>query len=125
MINRKNKILNKRDYNAALNEVDTLMKKGEVKLNPAELKRLRSLAEALEVYEDTYLPMPTANSIPELIEIKMFERKINQVQLANILGIKTPKLSQILNGKRDPDVQFLKAVHYKLNIDAKFLLEKA
>jgi HTH-type transcriptional regulator / antitoxin HigA len=76
-------------------------------------------------YEDTYLLMPVANSIPELIEMKMFERKINQVQLAGILEIKTPKLSRILNGKRASDIQFLKAVHSKLRIDAKFLLEKA
>jgi HTH-type transcriptional regulator / antitoxin HigA len=38
------------------------------------------------------------------------------------MGIGAPKLSQILSGKREPDVSFLKTAHEKLNIDAEFLL---
>ena len=38
------------------------------------------------------------------------------------MGLSEPKLSQILTGKREPDVAFLKAAHKKLGIDAEFLL---
>ena len=124
MANRKIKIANKHEYNAALKEVDLLMKKGESKLKPPELQKLRTIAEAVEEYEETYLPLPKAETIQEMIELKMFELKINQAQLAGILELGTPKLSQILNGKRDPDIAFLKAVHQKLHVDANFLLEK-
>jgi HTH-type transcriptional regulator/antitoxin HigA len=116
-------IANKGEYNAALATVDALMKKGEDNLKSAELKQLRSLAEAVEEYEDTYLPLPKADTIPELIELKMFEMKINQVQLADILEIRTPKLSQIMNGRREPDVQLLVALHSKMRIDANLLLD--
>ena len=125
MTHSKRKIANKSEYNAALAEIDTLMKKGEGKLKSAELTRLRTLAEGVEEYEDTYLPIPKANTIPELIEMKMFERKINQKEMAAILEVDTPKLSLIISGKRDPDIALLKALHSKLNVDAKFLLEKA
>ena len=40
------------------------------------------------------------------------------------LGLRSSKLSEILSGKRKPDVPFLKAV-YKLNVDPAFLLEHA
>ncbi|MEX2568331.1 MAG: helix-turn-helix transcriptional regulator [Cyclobacteriaceae bacterium] len=55
----------------------------------------------------------------------MAELGINQARLAQELGIGAPKLSQILTGKREPDVNFLKAAHQKLHIDAAFLLTHA
>lgn len=41
------------------------------------------------------------------------------------MKIAPDKLSQILNGKREPDVPFLKAAHQRLGIDAAFLLNHA
>ena len=54
---------------------------------------------------------------------KVDEMNITQAQLAEMLNIRTAKLSQILNGKRKPDVPFLKAIHKKLNLDGNFILE--
>jgi len=53
----------------------------------------------------------------------LFEKKINRVALASMLGIDVPKLSQIMNGKRKPDLTFLKALHQKLGIDGNFILD--
>ncbi|WP_158856447.1 helix-turn-helix domain-containing protein [Lunatibacter salilacus] len=50
---------------------------------------------------------------------------MNQAKLAMELGMGAPKLSQILSGKREPDVDFLTAIHQKLHIDAAFLLTLA
>jgi predicted XRE-type DNA-binding protein len=52
----------------------------------------------------------------------MYERRLKQKELAKLMGLSEPKLSQILSGKRAPDVAFLKAAHQKLGIDAAFLL---
>lgn len=41
------------------------------------------------------------------------------------MGNAEPKLSQILNGKREPDVQFLNDAYQKLHFDPAFLLETA
>jgi HTH-type transcriptional regulator / antitoxin HigA len=59
-------------------------------------------------------------TLQEAVEFKMAERKLTQARLAKTLGIGAPKLSQILTGKREPDVAFLKAVHKKLNMTQSF-----
>jgi HTH-type transcriptional regulator / antitoxin HigA len=66
------------------------------------------------------IPPPT--TLEGMIELKMYERKLKQKELAKLMGLSEPKLSQILSGKRVPDVAFLKAAHQKLGIDASFLL---
>jgi HTH-type transcriptional regulator/antitoxin HigA len=68
--------------------------------------------------------IPAPQTIGEIIELKMFERKLTQVKLSRILGVTEAKLSRIINGKMSPDVAFLKALHEKLDVDAEFLLTK-
>jgi HTH-type transcriptional regulator/antitoxin HigA len=64
-------------------------------------------------------------TIEGILELRMYELKLKQTQLAKILGVTEAKLSRILNGKMSPDVAFLKALHEKLGIDADFLLTAA
>ncbi|MEO6284751.1 MAG: helix-turn-helix transcriptional regulator [Dyadobacter sp.] len=49
---------------------------------------------------------------------------ITQGKLAEMFGMGAAKVSQILNGKREPDVHFLKAIHQKLGIDGNFILDR-
>lgn len=58
-----------------------------------------------------------------MIELFMFENKLSQAKLADKIGIGTSKLSQILTGKRQPDVSFLKAIYRNLHLDPKFILD--
>ena len=60
-----------------------------------------------------------------MIEPCMYEMKMKQKELAKLMGVAEPKLSQILSGKREPDVKFLKAAFLKLHIDPAFLLGKS
>jgi len=79
-----------------------------------------------EKFEDEVLglkPAKKLESLTEVIELFMYENKVSQAKLASHLGIGKPKLSQILTGKRKPDVPFLKAIYNKLNIDPKFILD--
>lgn len=86
-----------------------------------ELGRLSLLAEQ---YEDNVLKiMPLPVTISAVVQHKIKEMNITQAKLAALLGLGTSKLSQILSGKREPDVTFLKAVHNKLGISGDFLLE--
>ena len=112
-------------YNTAMEEILSLMNKGEGNLTPAETEKLRNMALAAEAYEDRYYPMPMPNTIGQMVGLKMYEMKLTQTALAEMLGLARPKLSQILSGKREPDVPFLKAVYQKLKIDPGFLLDKA
>src|SRR5580700_1570061 len=123
MANRK--IKNEEDYHATMKKVDALMKKGETKITDEEAQTLRELALSAQVYEKSIYIIPAPKTLEGLIELKMYERRLKQKELATLLGIAEPKLSQIMSRKRKPDVAFLKAAHEQLGIDGNVLLELA
>lgn len=123
------KIKTEKEFKAANLTIEGLLHKatklgGFHKLEKDEAEMLSVLSKLVEDYEDNVLGlMPIKpKSLQEAVELKRIERKLTQTKLAKALGIGAPKLSQILSGKREPDVVFLKAVHRKLKIDADFIL---
>ncbi|HTN06071.1 helix-turn-helix domain-containing protein [Agriterribacter sp.] len=128
MANRKGKsddyrIENEKDYNATMKKIDALMKRGEANLTDKEAEELRILALAAQAYEKSIYTIPAPKTLEGLIELKMYERKLKQKELARLLGVGEPKLSQIMSKKRKPDVAFLKAAHKLLGIDGNVLLD--
>ena len=123
------KIRNEAQYKQVLSLIESYIKKatdngGFNKLTKKENNELQKLSVLAEQYEDEVLKiMPLPVTINNVVAQKMQEMDITQKYLAELLNIGTPKLSQILNGKRQPDVHFLKAVHEKLGIDGNFILE--
>jgi antitoxin component HigA of HigAB toxin-antitoxin module len=113
------------EYEKAMEDILALMNKGEANLSKTESNRLRSLALAAQAYERNIYKIPAPTTVVEMIELRMYELKLKQNELAKLMGITEPKLSQILSGKRHPDVQFLKSAYQKLHIDPGFLLERA
>lgn len=117
-------ITTEKAYSKALAEVYELMKKGENNLTKKDTDSIKAMAKSIQDYEKVHYPFPMPKTIGEIVELKMFEKKLNRVSLAKMLGIGAPKLSQILNNKREPDVPFLKAIHEKLGVDGNFILER-
>jgi HTH-type transcriptional regulator/antitoxin HigA len=58
-----------------------------------------------------------------MVKLIMLEKKLSHGKLAEMLEVGKPKLSQILNGKRKPDLDFIKLAYKKLKIDPTFILE--
>ncbi len=124
----KYEIRSKKAYHELMVEIYTLMNKGEANLKATELKKLTAMSLAAENYEDKVLglkPGKEPKSIIEIVELKMFEKKMTQAKLAEELGLTKSKVSEILNGKRKPDLLFLKGLYKVFNIDPMFLLEHA
>lgn len=125
------KIRNEAQYNQVMALIEKFIQKatdngGFNFLSEAEKEELGYLSLLAEQYEDNVLKiMPLPVSINSVVQHKIKEMNLTQVKLAEMLGLGTSKLSQILNGKREPDVTFLKAVHNKLGISGDFLLENA
>ena len=117
-------ISNKSAYNGVMTRIDTLMKKGEGNLTKKENIELRQLALNAQTYEKSIYTIPAPTTIEGMIELRMYEMKLKQHQLAEKLGVSNAKLSLILNGKQKMDLNFLKAVHRVLKVDADFLLAK-
>ena len=124
----KHTIASKKAYHETMVHIYDLMNKGEANLTKTELIKLAAMTTAAEEYEDNVLglkPSKQPQTIAEIVEQKMFENKITQAALAATLGLGKSKLSEILNGKRKPDVPFLQALYKKLHIDPAFLLDHA
>ena len=130
MASRKDKsddyrIENEKDYNATMKKIEKKKKKGEANLTNKEAQDLRILALAAQAFEKSIYTIPAPKTLEGLIEFKMYERKLKQKELARLLGVGEPKLSQIMSKKRKPDVAFLKAAHKLLGIDGNVLLDFA
>lgn len=123
------KIRNEAQYNQVMALIETFIKKateggGFHSLSKTEAKELSRISLLAEQYEDKFLKiMPLPVTINAVVQNKINEMNITQGELAEMLELGKPKLSQILTGKRPPDVQFLKAIHTKLGISGDFLLE--
>jgi HTH-type transcriptional regulator / antitoxin HigA len=119
-------IPSKKAYHETMVAIYNLMNKGEANLTSKELKTLAAMSKAAEDFEDNVLGLglhKAPKSIAELVEQKMYENKMTQAKMATTLGLGNSKLSEILSGKRKPDVPFLKALYKKLNADPAFLLD--
>ena len=119
------KINNETDYKNLMLRIDTLMAKGSNNVSKSELEEIRRMALAAQEYERKKYVIEAPTTLTGMIEMKMFEMGLKQKDLAEKLSISEAKLSLIINGKQKPDIDFLKAVHSELHIDADFILEHA
>ena len=61
--------------------------------------------------------------VSTVIELRMFEMKLKQKDLAEILETSTSRISEYLNGKRDITIEIAHALHKNLNIDSDIILQ--
>jgi len=119
------KINNESDYNDVMVKIDSLMSKGSENISKEELEELRTMALSAQAYEQEKYVLDAPSTLTGMIEMRMFEMKLKQKDLAEKLNVSNAKLSLIMNGKQRPDISFLKAVHQQLKVDANFILEHA
>lgn len=122
---RMKKITTDAGYNEVMARIDSLMAKGSDGVSKEELAEIRSLAQTAQAYEQATYVIDTPTTLIGMIEMRMFEMKLKQKDLAKKLKVSDAKLSLIMNGKQQASIDFLKAVHTELHIDAEFILEHA
>jgi len=124
------RIRNEKQYNQVMSLIENFIQKatdggGFHSLSKKEADELERLGLLAEKFEDEVLKvMPMRLTISSVVQAKKEELGVTQKGLASMLGISAPKLSQILSGKREPDVPFLKSLHEKLGIDGNFILQQ-
>lgn len=116
------------EYKIATDKIELLLQKatkkgGFNKLTLIENTLLNELSIAVNKYEKAHYSIPMPKTIDGILELKMFEKKLKQKDMAKLLGTTETKLSEILHNKRKPNVSFLSAMHSVLNIDGNLLLE--
>ena len=120
---KKEAISNEKSYKLALKKVDDRMKLGSQKITFDQAKEITTLAKSIQTYEKNIYTITPPTTLAGMIELRMYEMKFKQVELAKLLGISNTKLSLILSGKQKADLQFIKSIHKELKINAEFILQ--
>ena len=111
------------DYKHKTKRMEELLKllteKGN--LNVRLQKELDQISDEIADYEEENFPFKV-ESLNEMIELRMYQRKLKQKDIAKILGTTPSRISEILNGKRGLTIELAKGLYNKLNIDPKLIL---
>jgi len=120
--------ISKKEFTIAekkLNEILAIAtKKGGFDFLSAKEKTvLAKYTKIVRSYEDIHYSIPMPQTVQGLIELKMYERKMKQKDIAKLLHTTDTKLSAVMHHKRKPNIDLLKAMHEKLGIDGNLLLK--
>ncbi|MBL7807017.1 MAG: helix-turn-helix domain-containing protein [Saprospiraceae bacterium] len=128
----KYSIQSEEEYRQVMDRVESYLQKSTAKggfnaLSPTEKTELQQLSIMAEAWEDgvPLMPIKQPKTLIEMLELKMYERKIRQKELAELLGISATRLSEVMQGKRKVNLDLAKRLYSVLSIDAAFILEKA
>jgi len=119
----KKKINNKQQYYSAMAEIESYLQKGFSNLTETEENHLDELSRAVEVWELKEYPMPMQPSFQEILIYIMQYKRYSQSKLSEDLSISKSLLSEILNGKKQPNLDLVINLHQGFGIDANILLE--
>jgi len=109
------------DHAWAMEQIDALMLKDE--LPEEDVRHLEVLAILVEKYESEHFPVELPSPV-EAIEFRIDQLGINRSQLASLIGFPKSRVSEVLNGKRKPSLDMMRALHEKLGVPADVLLGK-
>lgn len=108
----------KKDYEAALKRIDTLM---DAKKNTTEADELDVLAMLVEAYEEKNFPIDDPDPV-EAIKHRMEALGMDRKDLEPILGSRS-RVSEILNRKRKLSIDMIRNLHEQMGIPASALIK--
>lgn len=117
------KIENKQQYYSAMAEIETYLQKGFSSLSKKEDQRLHELSVAVEAWEMVEYPMPVNPNFNEILVYVMQKKKLTQTELSKSLEVSKSLISEVLSGKKQPNLDLLKNLHYQFHIDGNILLD--
>ena len=122
--------ISKKEFAIAEKKMNDLLalvskKGGFDNLTKKESAELNKYTQIVKTYEDMHYTIVMPQTLQGLIELKMYENKLKQKDLAKMLNTTDTKLSEIMHNKRKPSISFLKAMHEILGIDGNLLLKIA
>ena len=106
-------IRSRRDYEAALKEVERLW---GAKAKTRDGDRLDVLATLIDAYEEEHYPMDPPDPI-EAIKFRMEQQELTRRDLEELIGTRT-RIAEILNRKRGLSIGMIRRLHERLGISA-------
>ncbi len=89
-----------------MDEILSLMNKGEGNLSKTQMGRLRLLAASAQAYEKSLYTIDPPSTLEGMIELKMFEKRLKQKELAKLMDLANPNFRKYLLGKDYPMLPF-------------------
>ena len=117
MKNSVRPVRTKKDYEAALAEVEHLW---GAKLGTPEGDRLDVLATLIDAYEAAHYPMDPPDPI-EAIKFRMEQQGLTRKDLQPLIGTRT-RVAEVLNRKRNLSISMIRRLHQTLGISAEVLI---
>lgn len=117
MANELKPIRTKKDYEAALAEVERLW---GARSGTPRGDRLDILATLIEVYEAKHYPMDPPDPI-EAILFRMEQQGLSRKDLEPMIGARN-RVAEVLNRKRGLSIEMIRQLHEKLGISAEVLI---
>jgi HTH-type transcriptional regulator/antitoxin HigA len=116
------KITNDQEHDAAVERMIQLERQPDSATN----EELAALAVAVDTYEEAagYIPDPP-RTLRGILEVEMFKRRIRQRGLAQLLEIPESRLSELMKGKREMNLDIARRLFTKLAIPAEVVLTLA
>jgi len=114
---------NELQYEAMIQRIEELLK-AVSNLTPVTDRyyiELDVISDLVEEYEEKYYPV-TIPSLPEVIKDEMAARGISQKEVAELLGVSPPRISEYMTGKSEPTLKVARLMYQKLDIDPEILL---
>src|SRR5215211_1010457 len=116
-------INNKQQYYSAMAEIESYLQKGFSNLSEKEETQLEKLSKAVEAWELKEFPMPMQPSFTDILLYIMQYKRFSQSELSENLSISKSLLSEILNGKKQPNLDIVLNLYKTFHIDANTLLD--
>ena len=113
-------IKNKRDYEQALQRVESLWKSPE---GSAENDELDVLATLIEAYEREHFPIDLPDPV-EAIKFRLEQEGKDSRALIGVIGQRT-RVYEVLQGKRSLSLDMIRELHGKFGIPASVLIQPA
>lgn len=111
-------IKTKKDYNQALEKLETIF---DAKKGSRAGDELEVLSILIEKYEDEHFPVGLPDPV-EAIKFRMEQLGYTQSDFAKIVGLKS-RASEILNRKRKLSLDMIRKLHDKLKIPTDVLIQ--
>ena len=117
------KITTEKQYQAACERINELLKlvSNETPEDDKNMIELDLLSDLVADYEEEHYPIAPP-TLAETIKLRMFEMGLTQTKLAELLGLSTARVSEIITGKGEPSLKTGREISRKLNIDPAIVL---
>lgn len=109
----------KRDYRAALKDIESLM---SAKANTPEGDRLDVLVTLVEAYERSHFPMDLPDAV-EAIKFRMEQSGLTVEDLEPVIGRRN-RVYEVLSRRRPLTLRMIEGLHAKFGIPAESLIKQ-